>query len=180
MNIIGNEKADEAAKEAAKSLGATDGTPFKHSALKSSRIMTIKKSAVMEWTKIWQNGKENACHLRPITKRPRVESGPKLYNSITTRPKMATLARLRTCHCSLNQYLYRIGVEASPRCAQCTNRGIEDVEHFLLQCSKYDRERAGLIKNVGIGGMEAEKLLGDPDFIMHTLEFVEKAARFSF
>ena len=91
---MGNEKADEAAKEAAKSLGATDGTPFKHSALKSSRIMTIKKSAVMEWTKIWQNGKENACQLRRITKRPRVESGPKLYNSITTRPKMATLARL--------------------------------------------------------------------------------------
>ena len=142
--------------------------------------MTIKKTAETEWTKIWQNGKENVCHLRRITKRPRVESSPKLYNSITTHQKIATLARLRTGHCSLNQYLYRIGVEESPRCAQCTNGGIEDVQHFLLQCSKYDRERAELIKNVGIGGMEVEKLLGDPDFITHTLDFVEKTERFSF
>jgi len=45
---------------------------------------------------------------------------------------------------------------------------------------KHDRERATLIKNVGIGGMEVEKLLADPDFIMHTLDFVERAGRFSF
>ena len=45
---------------------------------------------------------------------------------------------------------------------------------------KYERERAALIKNIGIGGMEAKKLLGDPDFILHTLEFAEKAVRFSF
>ena len=142
--------------------------------------MIIKKRAATEWTKMWQNGKENASHLRCITKRLRVESGPKLYNSITNRSKMATLARLRTGHCSLNQYLYRIGVEESPRCAQCATGGIEDVEHFLLRCSKYDRERAVLIKKVGIGGMEAEKLLGDPDFIMYALDFVKKTVRFSF
>jgi hypothetical protein len=93
---------------------------------------------------------------------------------------MATLARLRTGHCSLNQYLYRIGIEESPRCAQCTNGGIEYVEHFLIQCMKFDRERAALFKNVGIGGMEAEKLLGDTDFIKHTLEFAENTGRFSF
>ena len=169
MNIMRNEKADEAVKKAAKSLGAEDAALFKHNAPKSSRTMTIKKSAEAEWTRIWQNGKENARHLRHITKRPRVESGPKFYNSITCRRKMA-----------LNQYLYRIGVEESPRCAQCTNGGIEDVEHFLVRCMKYERERAALIKNVDIGGMEAEKLLGDLEFIMHTLDFVEKTGRFSF
>ena len=142
--------------------------------------MVIKKAAVNEWTNAWQNGKENASHLRRITKRPKVESGPKLYNNITTRPKMATLVRLRTGHCSLNQYLYRTGIEESPRCAQCTNGGIEDVEHFLILCTKYERERAALIKNVGFGGMEVEKLLSDPDFILHTLNFVERAGRFSF
>jgi len=45
---------------------------------------------------------------------------------------------------------------------------------------KFDRERAALFKNVGIGGMEAEKLLGDTDFIKHTLEFAENTGRFSF
>src|SRR5277367_4736139 len=113
-----------------------------HGVLKSSSIMVIKKAAVNEWTNAWQNGKENASHLRRIIKRSKVESGPKLYNNITTRPKMATLARLRTGHCSLNQYLYRIGIDESPRCAQCTKGVIEDVEHFLIRCMKYERERA--------------------------------------
>jgi hypothetical protein len=54
------------------------------------------------------------------------------------------------------------------------------IERFLIQCTKYERERAALIKNVGIGGVEAEKLIGDPDFIKHTLEFAENTRRFSF
>ena len=48
MNIMGNEKADEAAKEAAKSLGTENGTPYKHNALKSLRSMTIRKTAETE------------------------------------------------------------------------------------------------------------------------------------
>jgi len=44
---------------------------------------------------------------------------------------------------------------------------------------KYDRKKATLIKNVGIGGMEVEKLLADPDFIMHTLDFVERVGSVS-
>jgi len=60
------------------------------------------------------------------------------------------------------------------------NRGIEDIEHFLLQCNKYDRERDALIKRVGPTGMETERLLGDPDLILHPLNYVEKIARFSF
>ena len=94
MDIAGNDKANEAAKEAAKSLGTVNDVPFEHSALKSSRMMTIKKTAETEWTRIWQNGKGNVGQLRHITKRPNLETGPKLYNSIITRPKMATLARL--------------------------------------------------------------------------------------
>jgi len=97
-----------------------------------TQIYEMHSSQEKEWTRIWLNGTENSCHLRRITKQPKLESGPKLYNSVTTRPKMATLARLRIGHCSLNQYLYRIEVEESSTCAQCTNEGIEDVEHFLV------------------------------------------------
>src|SRR5271168_5614349 len=44
MDIAGNDRANEAAKEAAKSLGTVNDVPFEHSALKSSRMMTIKKT----------------------------------------------------------------------------------------------------------------------------------------
>jgi ribonuclease HI len=175
MDIYGNETADAAAKEAAR---GRSGTQFKHNALKSSRNMTIKKASQTEWTTIWQNGKENSRQLRRITKKRMVQSGPKIYNSITTRAKMATIVRLRTGHCFLNQYRHRIGYEESPECTTCGNGRIENVEHFLLHCSKYEKEQMALTKEVGLGGMWMEKLLGYPRIIKHTLEYVEKTRRF--
>jgi len=44
---------------------------------------------------------------------------------------------------------------------ECDSEVIETVDHYLINCPKYDRQRHKLIKNVGIGGMWVEKLLGD-------------------
>src|SRR5579859_5805458 len=38
----------------------------------------------------------------------------KIYKSITKRNDVTQIARLRTGHCSLNQYLHRFGIEESP------------------------------------------------------------------
>ena len=67
----------------------------------------------------------------------------------------------------------------SPLC-ECGDGAIENVEHYLLICSRYDRERAKLTKQVGFGGMWTEKLLGDPDFIQHTLEYDKNTKRMRF
>ena len=57
---------------------------------------------------------------------------------------------------------------------------IENVEHYLLNCPTYDEQRAKLTKKVGLGGMWIEKLLGYPEFIKHTLKYVEETRRMPF
>src|SRR5271169_4727993 len=96
-----------------------------------------------------------------------------IYNGITKRFEIALLSRLRTGHCSLNQYLYRFHHEESPECS-CSSGAIETAEHFLIHCLKYDKERSKLIKNVGIGRMWIEKLLGYPKFIKLTLDYMKE------
>ena len=140
-DIPGNEEVDAEAKRAAQP-GCTLGDPFTHPPMKSARNATTQARIKMQWTKEWQEGKEDSKQLRGISKRPMVESGSKLYARIPTRTQLAWLARLRTGHCSLNHYLHRFGKIESPQCP--CGEGIETVAHYLLVCnirSMRQRER---------------------------------------
>jgi hypothetical protein len=122
----------------------------------------------------------DAKQLLQITKKPNALRGNKLYNVLElTKRQTAEFARLRSGHCSLNQYLHRFGHAESPRC-ECGSGAIENVEHFLLYCPRYDRRRARLVREVGVGGMRMEKLLGRPRMIGHTLKYVDETRRFCF
>ena len=167
-DIAGNEEADKAAKEAVRSNG-TEGAIFTHKTMKSARNQTIKTAAKREWKIGSETGKRTGKHVRRITTKSEAQNSYKIYNSITKRSEIAMLSRLRTGHCSLNQYLHRFHHEESPECS-CGSGASETVEHFLLHCPKYDKERDKLIKNVGVGGMWIEKLLGYPKFIKFTLD----------
>jgi hypothetical protein len=46
------------------------------------------------------------------------------------------------------------------------------VEHYLLECRKYIKQRNMPRKGVGAGRMRVDKLLGDPKIIKHTMEYV--------
>jgi hypothetical protein len=81
--------------------------------------------------------------------------------------------------CSLNLYLHRFSYEESPYC-ECGSGAIENVQHCLLHCPKYERQRAKLVKTDGLGGMRIEKLLGYPKMITNTLKYVKETKRFSF
>jgi hypothetical protein len=122
----------------------------------------------------------DAKQLLRITKKPNALRGNQLYNAVDlTRRQTAQLARLRSGHCSLNQYLHQFGHAESPKC-KCSCDAIENVEHFLLHCPQYDRQRARLVKKVGVGGMRVEKLLGHSRMIRHTLNYVDETRRFTF
>jgi len=181
-DIDGNEKADKAAKEAAKSKGENaDILRSAHKPLKSARSVNIKRETTNDWNMSWQSQTpgHDAKQLRRITSKPNVVQGTKLYKSIKTRHQASQLARLRTGHCSLNQYLHRFGHEESPTC-ECGSGAIENAQHYLLHCPRYDRQRAKLVKKVGVGGMWIEKLLGYPRMIRSTLEYVKETRRFPF
>ena len=108
--------------------------------------------------------------LRHIIRRKGVKTGSKLYGAITKRNTVVTLVRLRTGHFGLNHYLHRFKIKKSPYC-EC-GYGKETVEHYLLECRKYNEQRKTLRKEVGPGRMRTEKLLGYPKLIKHTMQYV--------
>ena len=62
MEIEGNEKADQMAKQAAMTPTDSNMRP-----LKSARVTDIQKTIQIQWTKQWKQGRENAAQLRNIT-----------------------------------------------------------------------------------------------------------------
>ena len=55
------------------------------------------------------------------------------------------LTQILTGHCMLNQLLHRINRLSSPQCS-CGSPE-ESVEHYLLQCPKFESNRRGLKQN---------------------------------
>jgi len=103
-----------------------------------------------------------------------------IYEKLGNKRKhIPWIARLRTGHCSLNQYLARFNITDDAKCPKC-NEANETVKHFLLVCPEYERKRDKLRRKVGIGGMRVDKLLGDARRIEDTIEFIEETKRFNF
>ena len=175
QDIDGNEHADAAAKQAARTSPTASRDQYPHNRLKSSLQQAISSITKIKWDNYWSQN-TSASHLRRILSKPSSELGPKLYNSITTRASCTTLAQLRTGHCGLNKYLHRFKLAKSAFC-EC-GYGKETVEHFLLECRRYKEERKQLRKSVGWRKMKVEKLLGSRKVAKHTMEFIKSTRRF--
>jgi ribonuclease HI len=175
MGIEGNEKADEAAKEAA----LQRINPMRNASLKAARSNTIHQTIKQQWQEQWTNGRKTACQLRNTTNRPNAKPSSQIYDQLgNERRHIAWIARLRTEHCSLNQYLERFNIIDDGKC-EC-GQATETVKHYLLICSKYERERDKLRRKVGAQGMRVEKLLGDARRVGDTIQFIEDTGRFEF
>ena len=174
MDISGNEMADEAAKHAA---DPNYWQPSPSSAImKAAQNAEVLAKVNQEWINAWQTEKKTAKELRRICKKPTAESGPKLYQKLETRRDITNLIRLRTEHCGLKNYLYKIGKEESPLCS-CGNNAKETVKHLLLKCEIYEEQRDKLRRELGTGTLRMEILLGNSKAIKHMLEFVKSTGR---
>src|SRR6266496_1174942 len=174
VEIDGNERADEEEKKAA--LHPSTSQPYNHRPLKSARIRAIKEAGKKQWDKEWNENTKTAKALRRITKRKGVKTGPKLYNEIPGRDTVAKIVQLRTGHCGLNHYLHRFGKRYSPYC-EC-GMGKETVEHYLLECRRFKQQRKKMIKDIGKGRLNIERLLGQPQMIKHMVEFIKSTKWF--
>jgi ribonuclease HI len=181
VGIQGNERADEAAKQAA--IGKINPmTP--PTILKSARANERYEAIQKERDKRWLNGKKTARQLRSITKQnltklKRPKQSSRIYEKLRKRKHIAWIARLRTGHCSLNGYLKRFRIMDDDTCPGCGDTK-ETVKHYLLVCQKYEKLRDKMRRAVGVGGMRLEKLLGNPRRIQETAEFIESTERFQF
>ena len=85
------------------------------------------------------------------------------------------LTQLRSKHCGLNYYLYKMKKIEDPQC-EC-GKEKETVEHYLLRYEKYLEQRKALQSKIGALGIRVEQLLGFRDFIKHTITFVTETKR---
>ena len=85
--------------------------------------------------------------------------------SSRSRRVSIVLARLRMGHAGVRYYLHRFGMADSPACVTC---GVDDtIEHFLLTCARYRRERlvlAAALRPLGVLDMTVRVLLGGGNY----------------
>jgi hypothetical protein len=75
----------------------------------------------------------------------------------------------------LNGYLYRFNMVDNPAC-ECGHQK-ETVQHYLLQCPKYEEQHKALTVKVGPRNMRVEKLLGNLCYVKHALKYEEETGR---
>jgi hypothetical protein len=145
--ILGNEKVDKLAKEAVKAREIEYDVPLSRKEIK----VIIKDKINNIWQERW-NLEEKGRHLYKIQKDIIIR-----YNSIMNRREEIWINRLRIGHTSLNTGLKIIGKHPTGNCTYCGE--IEEVEHVLIYCRKYIKERKELERVLG-SSVKMADLLG--------------------
>jgi hypothetical protein len=73
-------------------------------------------------------------------------------------------------------HLWSFKKSKSAKCEKCRYEK-KTVEHFLLECPNFWRERHELRKKIGTGRMKVATLLGDKDAVCTTMEYISAMGR---
>lgn len=142
VGVDGNEEVDKLAKKALKHPQIEINVSLSKSEIK--RLIAIEISK--KWQKIWNNDSKGR-HLYQIQER--VGNERKRYGN---RKKDVIITRLRIGHTALNYSLYKIGKHDTGKCDNCGE--LETVQHILLECAAYERERQQLSQELGRMGVD--------------------------
>ena len=150
--VEGNEEADKLAKEATKEEEVQLNIPLSKSEIK----VLIKQKINTMWQSEWDKEKKG----RHFYKLQQEIVGKK--NSYINRQEEVWFYRMRIGHTALNINLFIMKKHASGNCEVCGVR--EDVEHVLLSCERFYRQREKLKRTVSAEKrvFSLETLLGEP------------------
>ena len=131
--IVGNELADQAAKDAT-NLEVTTNTVLHYRSGRNS----IRRAMEAVWNRRWHEQREDR-HLTQI--KERIE-----YWAVSSMPRdrraETVMARLRIGHAGVRAHLYRFGLHNSPLC-ECGEA--ENVKHVLVDCELWRGERRHIL-----------------------------------
>ncbi|GBE89552.1 RNA-directed DNA polymerase from mobile element jockey [Sparassis crispa] len=180
-DVEGNERADLEAKKAArgdpsplamlpKSLQSP--LPLSSSKLRQSHLECLKSKAATAW-----KGSERGHAFSRID--PSLPS-PKFEKLVADLPRRhaSLLIQLRTGHAPLNVHLHRIKCSPTKLCPACNGRP-ESVQHFLLSCPSYRRQRDVLTQELGRPARSLAKLLTSPRAVKPLFRYIHATGRFS-
>ena len=177
---IGNEAADELAKQAAE-FGSSNNDllpPFLRRKLSDS-LSAVKQQIdndTKQETKTWWKRSKRYRRIRFIDSS---FPSPKYIQATSglNRRQTSVLTQLRTGHIPLNGHLFRINKADSPYCEHCPNI-MEDVPHLLFHCNKYAIQRHRIVMAIGRKSFNSNHILTNPAAIRHTLNFINDTGRF--
>ena len=149
--IIGNEKADQIAKEALHKNTIAELKPSLQDTLNhiNSRI---KIALEEDWDRF--KGTQRLGLIKD-----KWEYWP--CTEIPNRKMEISMARLRLGYTKLNKHMNKIGLSETPNCIHCNLP--ETVEHFLIHCYRYHSYRTELkakLQEIGIKTLSTNILLG--------------------
>ena len=176
----GNELADGLAKTGAKKAKHLQPDPkITLPELKqSNKVLSIKK-----WSRRWNNSFQHKYkNIVPnITQQNLAKRSMLLKN--TSRKGITKIIRLKTGHSMLKGHKSKIDLETQ---AECTFSKVkETLEHFLLNCAEFEKERAKLEKlvkelynnkKIGKSHIDLDDLLGEGDLPIQESIIIRKSA----
>lgn len=181
QDIVGNELADAAAKEAARGRSSPrqrlpsslrQPLPLSASKLRQTYADQLKMAAQEAWRNTERGHFFN--YVDPYMPSPR-------YMKMTknlTRPQASLLVQLRTAHVPLNQHLYRIRRSDTSKCPHCDAKP-ETPLHILMSCPAYRQQRAALRRELHCGVLSVPGLLASPKSMPALFRYLRSTGRFT-
>jgi ribonuclease HI len=130
MGILGNEIADEMAKNASSSENVSDIPPFPNYYKKIS-----KQNMLQQWQIKWTNSNTGRLTHSIF---PKIQTKPWFADIQEERGFVSTISRIMTGHSSVRSHLHRFNIVDNPICVCQEN--YETVDHLLWECSRCDRQ----------------------------------------
>lgn len=166
--LPGNERADLLAKQASKKQN-TDIIVNQNKSEFVSESDTFYKSM---WQSLWDKA-ENGRHLYSINKDVNNVFKIKGLN----RKDERLIHQFRLGKCNLNYYKYLIRKHDTGLCVECQT--IETIEHFLLSCPKYERQRRRMYRALKTQNPNLGHLLGNEEYIGKVVAFLKGSGRYN-
>jgi ribonuclease HI len=166
--VPGNESADEAAKKAA------EGDTFARGDLgspPSKTLAAVRTKANQAWQKEWKDTWEKSSkgrHSFMFTREPTVKT-LELHAKLA-KPRSSIGIQLRTGKIGLGEFLYgrRVPGFETPRCS--CNQGNQTVQHVLLTCRRWAREREEAFGN--LRHRNILRILGEPEPLLLAINMI--------
>lgn len=147
--IEGNEKADQAAKEAARG-----GVHCREKFTSLSNIVKLTTERKWKESRIWF--REEYRKRSPTSRTTyKLLLNNKNMDKVVAGSWKALASRyfqLKSGHAFTNEFLHRIGKSDNNKCSFCSEASPQTVKHLMLECRKWRREREKMMIEIKKSG----------------------------